>query len=52
VNDPAEKANLFETRKDVAQRLLGYLGYFSYTKLAPTRLANVQEVYEWAHTAV
>jgi len=52
VNDPGEKANLFEMRKDIVQRLLGHLGYFSFTKLPPAQLGNIQEVYEWAHTAV
>ena len=52
VNDPAEKSNLFAQRKDIAKRLMSRLGYFSYTKLTEGELGNVQEAYEWAHTAV
>jgi len=52
VSDPAERENLFEARSEVAQRLLNYLGFFSYTKLPPTHYRNVQEAYEWAHTSI
>ena len=52
INDPVEKKNLFKERQDIAKRLMDHLGYFSYTKLPKTELGNVQETYEWAHTAV
>jgi len=52
VKDPEEKNNVITERKDVAKRLLSYLGYFSYTKLPKTQMENVQEAYEWAHTAM
>ncbi len=52
LNDPAERQNLISDRKDVARRLLDYLGYFSYTKLPVAQMSNVQEAYEWAHTAM
>ena len=52
VNDPAEKVNLFGQREDEARRLMDYLGYFSYTKLPRAQIGNVQEAYEWAHTAM
>jgi len=52
VNDPAERHNLFEERRDEARRLMDYLGYFSYTKLPKAQIENVQEAYEWAHTAM
>ena len=52
VDDAREKVNLFGKRKDVAQRLLKQLGFFSYTKQPPTQYRNVQEAYEWAHTSM
>ena len=52
VHDPAEKTNVFDKRRDVANHLMEYLGYFSYTKLPEEDFANVQESYEWAHTGV
>lgn len=52
VNDPGERNNLFEDRKDIAQRLFERLGYFSYTKLPAGEFENVQEAYEWAHTSI
>lgn len=52
VNDPAEQNNLFEQQPEIAQRLINYLGFFSYTKLPPAEYENVQEAYEWAHTSV
>jgi len=52
VNDPAEQTNLYAEQQQVAQRLLNYLGYFSYTKLPAKQFENVQEAYEWAHTSV
>jgi len=50
--DPAEQHNLFHEREDVARRLLKHLGCFSYTKLPRTQVGNIQEAYEWAHTAM
>ncbi len=52
VNDPSEKNDLFAEQQQVAQRLINYLGYFSYTKLQAAQYKNVQEAYEWAHTAI
>ncbi len=52
INDPAEQNDLFAEQQQVAQRLINYLGYFSYTKLRAAQYKNVQEAYEWAHTAI
>ena len=52
VNDPTEKTNLFAGRTDVARRLMDRLGFFSYTKLRTEKMDNIQETYEWAHTAI
>ncbi len=51
-DDPAEKNNLFDQNRDATQRLIEHLGYFSYTKLPQTEYQNIQEAYEWAHTAI
>ena len=52
LDDPKEQNNLFETRKDVAKSLMDRLGFFSFTKLPPDHIGNIQELYEWAHTPV
>jgi arylsulfatase A-like enzyme len=52
VDDPEERNNLFETRKEVAKSLMDRLGFFSFTKLPPGHIENIQELYEWAHTPV
>jgi len=52
VNDPAEQTNLFDERRDEAERLMAHVGYFSLTKLPQQEFKNVQEAYEWAHTGV
>ena len=52
VGDADERHNLAATRADVAQRLMKYLGFFSCTKLPPAEFDNVQQAYEWAHTAM
>jgi arylsulfatase A-like enzyme len=52
VADPREQTNLFAERTEVAKGLMERLGFFSFTKLPPGQIGNIQELYEWAHTPV